>query len=46
MYDARPETMEDLLTALSREYGSIRGYVAAYGGTPALFRRLQEALLD
>lgn len=45
MYDARPETMEDVLTALSREYGSIRGYVAAYGGTPALFCRLEETLL-
>ena len=45
MYDSRPETMEEVLTTLCRAYGSIRGYVEAHGGTPALFRRLEETLL-
>ena len=45
MYDARPETMEYVLTTLYREYGSMQGYFEAQGGDAALIRRLEDILL-
>ena len=45
MYDARPETMEYVLTALYRDYGSMRGYLEAQGGDAALIGRLEDILL-
>jgi protein tyrosine/serine phosphatase len=46
MYDARPETMADVLHTIRHEYGSMRGYVEAHGGTPDLFQRLEDCLLE
>jgi protein-tyrosine phosphatase len=46
MYDSRPETMEYVLEALYSEYGSMRGYVEAHGGSQSLFTRLENTLLE
>lgn len=45
MFQALPETMEQVLLALNKQYGSIREYVLAHGGDVNLFRQLEEAFL-
>jgi hypothetical protein len=45
IFQALPETMEQVLWALNQQYGSIRAYVLAHGGNVNLFRQLEEAFL-
>jgi protein-tyrosine phosphatase len=45
IFQALPETMEQVLLALNKQYGSIRAYVLAHGGDVNLFRQLEEAFL-
>ena len=44
-YDARPETMEHVLTTIRAQYGSMLGYVVRQGGGRDLVSRLEDALL-
>lgn len=44
--EARPEFMQFFLSALAKEYGSVRGYVEAQGEDAALFLQLENALLE
>lgn len=44
-FKATPESMDFFLSALQREYGSVRGYVEAQGIDVSLIRRLEKALL-
>ncbi len=45
IFQALPETMEQVLVALNKQYGSIREYVLAHGGDVKLFRQLEAAFL-
>jgi len=45
LLEASPESMTFFLSTLKREYGSVRGYVEAYGAEVSLIHRLQTALL-
>lgn len=38
--------MQFFLSALAKEYGSVRGYVEAQGEDAALFLQLENALLE
>lgn len=40
-----PETMQQLLAWIRRQYGSMRGYVEALGVKPSVLERLEAALL-
>ena len=44
-WEATAESMALLLTALRREYGTIKDYVSAHGAASALLKRLRTALL-
>ena len=44
-WGAVPESMEMLLSALRKEYGSIRHYIEAYSADSSLISRLEKALL-
>jgi len=43
---AVPESMETILSGIQKDYGSIRRYLLANGAEPALFDRLEKALLE
>lgn len=43
--ESRPEFMEIFLDYVSREYGSVKGYVLAKGASESLFTALEDALL-
>jgi len=45
LLEASPESMTFFLSTLKREYGSVRGYIEAYGAEVSLIHRLQTALL-
>jgi len=45
LLEASPESMTFFLSTLKREYGSVRGYIEAYGSEVSLIHRLQTALL-
>lgn len=45
-FQAIPETMHEVLDALSRDYGSIRGYAEAHGADQQLLTQLGNALLE
>ena len=45
-YDARPETMEHVLTTLRAQHGSMLGYIERHGGGRDLVSRLEAALLE
>ena len=45
IFHALPETMEQVLLALNKQYGSIRAFVLAHGGDAHLFQQLEEVLL-
>jgi protein-tyrosine phosphatase len=45
MHEASPVSMRVFLSALKRDYGSVREYVKAQGADNSLFQRLEEALL-
>ena len=44
-FESQPESMEMLLVYVSREYGSMKGYVLAHGAHEGLFAALEDALL-
>jgi protein tyrosine/serine phosphatase len=44
-WKAAPESMAAFLSFLSKEYGSVRGYLKAKGAELSLFERLEKALL-
>jgi protein-tyrosine phosphatase len=45
IFHALPETMEQVLAAMNKQYGSIQEYLLAHGGDVNLFRQLEEAFL-
>jgi protein-tyrosine phosphatase len=45
-WTSNAESMELFLTALRREFGSVKGYLEAHGAEAGLFDRLREALLE
>jgi protein-tyrosine phosphatase len=44
-WEATPESMEWFLSAVKREYGSLRGYLEKHGARKSLFGRMETALL-
>ena len=46
LFDPAPENIAMFLSYLGREYGSVREYVVSNGSDNALFRHLEEALLE
>jgi protein-tyrosine phosphatase len=44
-WEATPESMDLLLAALRREYGTMKDYLSAHGAAPSLLKHLRIALL-